>query len=88
MIGASLLGVLDEDEDGEDEDDGGDDDDGSGGDDGDDGGNGGGDDFDVGNDLISPHPANVVLVASLLGVLYYLAFSGESTSGIVINGSK
>jgi len=25
--------------------------------------------------------ANVVLVASLLGVLYYLAFSGESTSG-------
>ena len=74
MIGESLLGVLDEDEYGEDKDDGGDDegDGDSGGGDSDDGG---GDDFNVGNDLISPHPANVVLVASLLGVLYYLAFS-------------
>ena len=75
MIGASLLGVLDED--GEDKDDG--------GDVKDDGDSGGGDDVNVGNGLISPHPANVVLVASLLGVLYYLAFSGDSTSGIVIN---
>ena len=36
-----------------------------------------------GGEFYSP-PANVVLVASLLGVLYYLAFSGESTSGINI----
>ena len=33
--------------------------------------------------ILSP-PANVVLVASLLGVLYYLAFSGDSTSGKMV----